>query len=134
MEGLEREEIGVWFKSYKERSFYGKENYYNILKMDMHNVNVHLLSPLDFVKHQKAIHDRMFDETVRARKLRNDGDVSIAAARGILKMVSSSNGIGYNGRMKSINDRMTMQIINKYKTGFMQRLSLDSKRGRDLII
>ena len=89
------------------------------------------LSPLDFVELQKKNHNRMFGETLQGRKLRNEGEVSIAAARGILKILNNSNSLGYNSKMKVINDRITMQVMNKYKTGFIHRLSSNSDIGED---
>jgi hypothetical protein len=71
---------------------------------------------LSSIAHQKKVQQLKYNETVKARKIRQEGDLSIAASRGLLKMVTNTNMLGYNSKMKLLNDKLSTQIMNKYKT------------------
>lgn len=74
-----------------------------------------------------TIHQRLFNETVKGRKVRQPEEISVAADRGLIKMLGNGNSIGYNSKWKVINDKISLQIMNKYKTGYSSKVSVDLK-------
>ena len=75
------------------------------------------------IEHQKVVHSKKFNELLKGREMRNDGDLSIAADRGILKLMKNSSSFGYNTRMKIINDKIALQIMDKYKNNFADTMN-----------
>lgn len=77
-----------------------------------------LESALQSIEYQKKVRKLKFNETLENRKRATEGQLSIAADRGLIKVLTNSSSIGYNSKMKIINDRLSNQIIDKYKTRF----------------
>ena len=73
---------------------------------------------LQTIEYQKKLRSLKFNETLEARKMKMNRDLSVAADRGLIGVISNSNSLGYNSKMKIINARLSNQIMNKYKTNF----------------
>ena len=82
---------------------------------------------LEAIEHQKQTLTKRYKERILGRTMRNEGDLSIAADRGILRMQANSNSIGYNSKMKILNDKIAIEIMNKYKTSFQDKVSRKKK-------
>ncbi len=88
-------------------------------------------SALQSIEYQKKVQQLKFNETKKGRKGVNEGQLSIAADRGLIRMHSKTNSLGYNSKMKILNDRLSSQIMDKYKTKFSYMNS--NKRPKDFI-
>lgn len=72
-------------------------------------------SALRTIEHQKKMQKKMFNETLKGRKTIYASENSIAADRGLIMVMSKSNSMGYNSKMKLVNEKMSIQVMNKYK-------------------
>ncbi|CAI2367652.1 unnamed protein product [Moneuplotes crassus] len=77
-----------------------------------------LESALQTIEYQKKVQNLKFEEAKEGRRRINQGQLSIAADRGIIRINCNTNSLGYNKKMKMINERLSSQIMNKYKNKF----------------
>lgn len=78
------------------------------------------------------MHKRLFKEKVRGRKTKNEGDISIAIERGVIKMVNGSNSIGYNKRINLISDKIRKNAMKKHKAKEISPLkTIELKQSED---
>ena len=86
---------------------------------------------LQAIEYDKKLQQLKFNETLEGRKRRTKGDLSIAADRGLIKVIGNSSSLGYNSKMKIINDRLSTKIMNKYKNNFVYKTTKND--GREFI-
>lgn len=79
-------------------------------------MNINNGGALRSIDSQKRAHQQSFHNTKNQRKTWMDGGVSVAAERGLIKNWSRTSGLAYNSKMKTLNNKMSLQIMNKYRS------------------